>query len=225
MDLQLGKPVVTSDGVHIGTVDRLIIDPAAKEFRECIVHRGVLFAEDRLVEEQLIERIDDDGTVHLSVDADHANLLPRVAGHEFIVPRIEEYPHVADVTAGGLGPLVLMRADALGAGYTHVTRGFGEPVPAAMPATELQSNLPGEAVLIGAGTDVVGCDGKKIGTVADILYDTDGEVQGITVKAGLLSHHLLHVSRDQIATITHGRITLTVTADAVDQAGTSAPGS
>ena len=68
MDIELGKPVVSSDGKRIGTVDRLIVDPRTWELDELIVQRGLWLSEDRIVERGFIDHVAEDGTVLSEVD-------------------------------------------------------------------------------------------------------------------------------------------------------------
>ena len=216
MDLQLGKPVVTADGERIGTVDRLILDPDMKGFREFIVHRGVLFAEDRLVEEQFIAGVEEDGTVRLTVTAEQARQLPLFAEHEYFAPTGEAFRTGAYPVGTASGPTVLLRSTYAGSGYQAAMRGLGEPAATEGPTIEMRSNLPDEAVAIGSHTQVITSDGKRIGTVDEIVYDADGELQELIVKAGFLSHHALHVARKDIASVTHEAVRLAITGAAVE---------
>jgi len=222
MYLQLGKPVVSSDGVHLGTVDRLILDPDMKGFREFIVHRGVLFAEDRLVEEQFIAGVDEDGTVRLTVSAEEERRLPLFAAHEYIAPTGEAFQTGPYPIGTASGPTVLLRSTYTGSGYQSVTRGLGEPAPAEGPTMEMRSNLPDDAAAVGAHTEVISSDARRIGTVDEIVYDEDGEIQELIVKAGFFTHHPVRVARKDIASLTHDEVRLAIPLAAVEATGTAA---
>lgn len=213
MDLQLGKPVVTQDGKQIGTVDAVVFDPGSKELVQFMVKQGSLLSQDRIVAIQEIAGVDADGTVRLNLDAQMADQLPPFVEREFVLVNPNDYPHLPPAFADGTGAsLMYWGAGNPGLGYDRDSF-FFEPAPMNPPETEIRSNLDRQNVLIKGGTDVVGSDGDKIGSVSEVFYDDDNELAGFVVKAGFLFHHDVMIPADWVTDVTSDHIRLRVSGD------------
>ncbi|HET9015755.1 MAG TPA: PRC-barrel domain-containing protein [Thermomicrobiaceae bacterium] len=222
MDLQLGKSVISSDGVYLGTVARLVLDPDMKGFREFIVHHRILFPTERLVEAPFIAEVDEDGTVHLNVTAEQARQLPRFVEHEYYSPTGEEFRTGPYPAGTAFGPAVLMRSSYSGSNYQAAMRGLGEPGPIDASSVEVRTNLPDDAVMVDARTGVVTDDGRRVGTVDEIVYDQDGEIQEIVVRAGFFAQQPLRVARKDIASFAHDEVRLSIPLSALEASATAA---
>ncbi|MDI3340651.1 MAG: PRC-barrel domain-containing protein [Sphaerobacter sp.] len=215
LHLDLGKPVVAADGTRVGTVDRLVLDATTRELEQIIIHQGRFLTRDRIVELPLIERIDPDGTVHLSVPAAAVDRLPEFIEANFIVPPDEDLASLPDDWADRAKTEASILY-ALGGAYG----GLIEPTPMPAPVVETVSNLGEDAVIVDEGTHVVDRDGNEIGTVDEIVYDEDGNVAGFVVRAGFLFHHDVQVPAAWVESVTTDRVQLRVTAEEAEQAGT-----
>jgi hypothetical protein len=80
---------------------------------------------------------------------------------------------------------------------------------------EVRDSLAEGLVAITTGTDVIGSDGRRVGSVTDLLYDESGALSGVVTSSGFVIHHHALVSGDLVASITPEHIQLTVPADAV----------
>lgn len=219
MDIELGKPVVTEDGKQIGSVDALIFDPRSKELVQLLVKQGSLLSKDRIAAIQEIANIDQDGTVHLSIPSTMADQLPPFVEREVVEIKPNEYPTLPPAFAGGSGGNMLYWGIGTpGLGYDP-TSSFFEPAPINPPETEMRSNIDESLVMIKSGTDVVGSDGDKVGTVDQVLYNEDGELTGFVVKAGFLFHHDVQIPANWIDTVTSDKVRLNVTSDEAQHAG------
>ncbi len=213
-DVGIGESVLTSDGKDIGKVDGLVVDPDSMDMLEIIVHKGFLFSTDRIIDVVYIDRVDDDGTIHLNVDASRANDFPPYVTHEYVVATGTD--RGAMPVGVGIGPTVnqpiMWRARPVGRGM-HVTgeAGYLAAVAQAVPV-EVRSDLPTAAVVIDAGTDVIAADGQKIGTVDDILYNDEDELTGFIVEAGFFHHRDIPVPISNVAAITSRYVRLNVDA-------------
>lgn len=217
MDIKLGKSVFSRDGEKIGTVDRLVIDPKREDLIEIIVHKGVLLTRDRLIERGFIENVDPDGTVHLKVTADKVEELPLFVREEYIAPNPAEALQEPYVVAAGRGG-ILWRAPSPSPhyGWYGRERDLLDPSSASAPEIEIRSNLPGNAVVVDRGSDVVDVDGAKLGTVIEIAVDADGELESLFVQTGHFGrHHEIDVPRSLIKSLTHKQVHLTVPASAL----------
>ncbi len=176
-DLMLneGVDVVSADGNDLGTVDRLVIDPSAREVSHIVVSKGRFFAEERVVPVEWIWRADGN-QVRLSEDADLESLPAFESEHYLPVDAVSTnrlYP-----TASGT-PLVWgYPYGALAPGSMH---GIGR-----MPRTISRTtrNIPSGNVAVETGAEVRTADGTKVGVVAGVIVDEDGRLTSFTVDGG-----------------------------------------
>ena len=223
MDLELGKPVVSSDGEKVGSVDRLVFDANTRELRQIIVHQGTFLTRDRIVDRPMIDHVDDDGTVHLDATASVVDQLPEFVEANFLIPAEDElrwFPHAWVNSGGGVGAPILYGPGELGQGYDQ-HGGLFEPAPLNPPTEEVRSNIGEDTVTLDRGTNVVDRDGEKIGTVDDVIYDEDGAIAGFVVKAGLLFHHDLRIPAEWVESMSPASVRLKVSADEAEGAGAS----
>jgi uncharacterized protein YrrD len=219
MDIRLGMRVFTSDGQHIGSVDRVILEPDSREVFGIIAHKGPFFTEDRIIEVGFIERVVDDA-IQLRIARDKADELPRFVEHDFVVPTPEQlrtipYPVDGGVSGAGATMLPLLwRSTYKGHDFKPASRFFLESTPVDEPAVEILSNLPDDALVVDRGTEVISKDGIRIGTVDDVIV-VDGVMSGFLVRAGVFHHQDLSVPVQMIDSITPEHIRLTVSAEDV----------
>jgi uncharacterized protein YrrD len=71
-------------------------------------------------------------------------------------------------------------------------------------------------VILRHGSDVIGSDGKKIGTVDDIQFDHSGAVTGFIVQAGFLFHHDLSIPASAVTEYDDNRVHVNITSDAAE---------
>ncbi len=221
VEIKLGKSVMSSNGKHVGDVDSLVVDYNTKDVMSVIVRSGALFGTDRIIPVEAFERIDDDGTVYLNLTDEEAKEHEEFVQQKYTAANPGDYPYTDEAWVSGTGqPSVFWAYGTAPMGYTSRAPFFAE-APINPPETEIKTNLPERSVRIDHGTDVVGSDGKKIGTVEEVDYTQEGEVDGFVVKAGFLFHHDVRIPGDWINEVNGDLVTLTVTADQAEggQAG------
>lgn len=230
MQIELGKPVVSKDSERVGRVDRIALDYDTHEVKQIIVHQGILLTRDRIVDRDLIERVEDDGTVRLAITAAEVERLPEFVEAEFIRPTEEDLrslPYILPGIPGATGAAILWappadRQPIAERPYQEFDPASGPLLgPAAPPETtiEVESNLPEDALLISHGTDVIDREGEKLGIVEEVETNEDGEVVAIVVRAGLLFHHDIRVPIDWVSSITEEAVHLRLSADEVEALG------
>ena len=70
--------------------------------------------------------------------------------------------------------------------------------------------------VIERGWDVVGADGRELGTVHELVGDANADIfNGLTVSPGLLRHSR-YVPAERVAAIYEGRVVLDLDGDAFD---------
>jgi sporulation protein YlmC with PRC-barrel domain len=124
-------------------------------------------------------------------------------------------------TAAGAGSFLV---EAPVAGRQTLGAATADLVDASIPlgaTVEDESNLEPDDDLIGAGTDVVASDGRRVGTVHEVTYGADGSITGFVVKAGVLFKHDVHIPAASVATMGAKHIHLNVTAEHAEAAGRS----
>jgi uncharacterized protein YrrD len=221
VEIKLGKHVMSSNDKHIGDVDSLVVDYNTKDVMSVIVNSGVFFGVDRIIPVEAFDHIDDDGTVHLNLTDEEANQHEEFVKQEYVAADPADYPYTEEGWVSGTGqPSVFWAYGTAPMGYSSRAPFFAE-APLDAPETEVKTNLPERSVLVSKGTDVVGRDGKKIGTVDEVDYDQEGEVDGFVVKAGFLFHHDVRIPSDWIDEVTGDMVTLSVTADQAEQSNSA----
>ena len=216
--LELGQDVFARDGEKVGTVDRLVVNPRTRAIEQIIVHSGFFTQEDKLIESGLIDRVDAGG-IRLDASGDEVHGFPTFVEEHYAAASHEDsggggllIPNV-----GGTGEL-MYEAPATGRGYPG-TGSIFDPAPTNPPPLETASNVPENDAIISDGTDVIGADGDKLGTVSDVTIDTRGHLESFVVKAGLLFKHDVRITADQIAEFGSDHVRLSITADQADSQG------
>lgn len=76
--LQEGTDVISSDGEHVGDVERLLIEPESNKATHFLISQGMLFKDRKLVPVHWVRSVEED-KVHLAVSS---RLLERLPAHQ-----------------------------------------------------------------------------------------------------------------------------------------------
>ena len=76
--LKEGTNVVSSDGEHVGDVERLFLEPDSNKVTHFLISQGVLFKDQKLVPAHWVKSVDED-RVHLAVSS---KVLERLPAHQ-----------------------------------------------------------------------------------------------------------------------------------------------
>lgn len=171
-------PVYSSDGTHIGSLHRLIVDREGWDVHAVIVREtprfsghfltavtGVLPTAELVVPAAAVRTVADD-RVDLSITSTQARRLPPYLSYHYSAP--------------GSSAQVLLAASAALSGIAPTWFGTGAAEEANKAEDEIEIR-PGEPVMLGH-------DGKRLGEVREVVYD-DGELVGIVVQTGGLLGH------------------------------------
>ena len=218
-DIRLGEPVLSRDGHRLGSVDRLVLDQAGRRVEALVVHK-ILQAGDKVIDMGLVERVGVDGIV-LRVDASEAAKLPAFVheGYVELTPDAALQDTYASLSPAGGGSLLAAAPVAGRQTVEAATASLFDPAIPAGAVVEEESSVPAEDDVIGAGTDVLAADGRKVGTVAEVLVGPDGGVTGFVVKAGHLFKHDVQVPIERVAEVGDRHIHLNITAEQAEAAG------
>jgi sporulation protein YlmC with PRC-barrel domain len=178
-DFHLGAPVHASDGHHVGSLHRLVVDAESWDPREIIVQEtkrfsGHVFAagaglltDDIIVPMDRVARVAHD-RVDLTIPvADVRRLPPYLSFH---------YAPVEGRDVANMAIRVL-------------SSGYGGAIGPRL--VEAADKAPGEIEIRPGENVMLGHDGHKFGQVRDVLFD-EGELVGIVVHpTGLLTHDVV----------------------------------
>jgi uncharacterized protein YrrD len=209
--VEIGQDIISSDGQKIGTLDRLVLNTENNHVENLVVDHGIL-SNDKLIDTDLIARTEPDRII-LSLTKDEADELPDFVKEEYSVAPPETQiadPYIAPAMAGGR---MLYGASTMTPSYPNSGASLFEQAPIDPPPVETVSNIPVQDIMISDGTDVVGSDGNKVGTVDEVLFAPNGDLEGFVVKAGFLFKHDVRVPMTWVADTGHETIRLKVTSD------------
>lgn len=171
MQFRKDTPVYTANGKHVGSLDRVVIDPANKEITHVVVSRGILFAEDHVIPVEFIETATAD-EVRLSSEVGDPQTLPLFQETFYVQPNeIGDRPYLP----GDLRPMDV--AEPLywypPVGGTWSGADYPARYPGITPHTEMytKQNIPESSVGLKEGASVVSADGEQVGKVKRIFMD------------------------------------------------------
>ncbi|HUG13605.1 MAG TPA: PRC-barrel domain-containing protein [Thermomicrobiales bacterium] len=165
--IDLGVDVVGIDGVKIGVVDSVVVDPTTGEEQSIVVRKGLLFPTDRILPAQLIQRVDDDG-VMVSISSGDASDLPEYLDANYVWPPAGFYGQV-----GYMWPAASV--------YTTRTSDL-------IVDEHIHQRDP-DAIILSEGTLVVDRNDDDLGHITEIASDERGRVAGFKVEQGLFRRH------------------------------------
>ena len=202
MAVQLGAHVRTSDDQAVGSIERLIVDPASAEVRAAVIRKGLILTEDiRIPLSALQER--PDGELRLSCTADQVKELPRFHDAEYTAP-----------PAGYASPLGYPSAALLwpvDCPLPVPTAGTPRPSLAESDEVLRQRGVDLDKVVIAQGSDIIDRDGDKVGEIHSVTVDaTTGRPTKITIRKGILFTEDVELSADTIERVTDERVYLTL---------------
>jgi uncharacterized protein YrrD len=219
MDIKFGDEVFSNDGAKLGTVVGLVMDAQNDRVQGMVLGEGLFHQDERLVDISAVTSAANK-RVQLDVTEGKAAEFPEFVRTEYI-ERPREAPDALIMPGGGVGGPIFYDSSVTATGYTNYpgSDSFFDVAPLDPPVVETRSNLSEEDVILRQGTDVIGSDGKKIGTVDDIQLDNDGKIIGFVVKAGFLFHHDLTIPASAVTEYDDDRVQLNITSDAAEQTG------
>jgi sporulation protein YlmC with PRC-barrel domain len=189
MELTLGMHVFTSDDKDLGRVDRLILDPDRGTVKAAVVRKGLLLHQDVEVPVEMITA-GTNGEARISYSSEEVDQLPRFFEGSYVSPPSDYMSPMGYPSSGmywpvgygmGVAPLGArptgVEATSAWTGNSEVDREIGD----ALRRQDLEN------AVIGEGSDVLGRDGEKVGTVHELSFDpTSSKLTGLVVHKGLI---------------------------------------
>jgi uncharacterized protein YrrD len=195
-DLHIGSPVAASDGDHVGTLARVIVDGTSDRVLGLVVDPGLIASGNLLVPggwERPRERVVD---LKLVESADHAGVrltCDKAAFEELPLFEREQYTDV-DVAANLAATdrpdwQRFQRGDLI----NYLAASFGLGAAPYLPPVEVTHEEPPTAGAINKGASVWRLEPhERIGAVEDVLMDERSQrVGALVLRRDLLGHRVL----------------------------------
>ena len=178
MEIKKGVAVKTADGDKVGTVDRIVVDPANhNEVTHIVVEKGFLLTEARVIPAEALA-VTDGGEMLLKGSIENPDAFPKFEQTDYVSPERTYYP-----TPWGTWEVApLFYYPPIGdRDHTY------SPASVDNPAIEHSSrNISDDNVVISEGMRVTTSDGEHAGNVEKIYTDKDGQMTHILISKGII---------------------------------------
>jgi uncharacterized protein YrrD len=216
--VQLGWDVFSRDGEKLGSVDRLVLNSENQHLEALVVDEG-FFSTGKLIDLDLVAGVEGDRVV-LSLPTAQTEQLPEFVSTQFVDAPAEALTGYPGLASDAVGPgTVPYGGPLIGAGYPSAGMPAYVDDVGIAPVVENVRNIPEQDVVVDSGSDVVGLDGKKVGTVDRVVYGQGGAVQEVVVKSGFLFKHEVTIPGEWVAELDEDQIRLSVTAEEAEAQG------
>jgi sporulation protein YlmC with PRC-barrel domain len=204
IQLQKHAHVLASNAQEVGSLDRVVINPATKEITHIVVRMGALLSkEDKIVPIELVTDTTEDLVV-LGTDAGTVESMPLFEEKQFVSEerRVEETPS-KNKQPVSLGESSVVLSAVLDADETY--------------ATETVQNIPEGTVAMKEGAKVISADGEHIGNVERVLADSSiAQVTHLMISRGILTKEVKLIPMKWILKIGEDNVYLNENKDSVE---------
>ena len=193
---KIGSPVFATDG-RVGVLQYVVLNPHTEEVSDIVIKCDG-FAGSRVISARYVDHLEEDGSVHLSVDKAFVRQL-RVFDHkEFEVPE--------HVTNGQLPDEVLVWSD----GYGIVTKELPQP----LKRVHIDRGVDEDRVLVGRGSRVFTKLGERVGTIDHVVLDpASRKLLYLVVRLPGIRRRRVVVPRSQVKEWGHDSVILNLDKD------------
>ena len=225
MQFKAGAGVYTSDGKHVGSIDRVVMDPNTKEVSHLVIREGILFTEDKVIPVSLIRSTTPD-RVELSQPEREMGQYPMFEESQFVTDgvntdRLPDGTKVGqDSTASDVRPadMAMPLYWYPPVGMAWWTAGVYPDLAETGQATRVTRNIPQESVPLREGANVITADGQHVGDVEQVLTNPgDARATHIVISQGLLLKSRRVIPSYWISKIDEGELRLSVDAAFIDR--------
>jgi len=169
MELREGVGVFTSNGKHVGKVNRFILDPETNEVTHVVVQGSWLLSDDKVLPIKMVYSATDEKLI-LNMDTDDFNKLPPFEESHFVNIhnddfQLEDSANTLSPAYFWYPPIIFPNSAAYGLPYS----------PWAPAHTETRRNIPDDAVPLKEGSNVISSDEKHMGDVERLFIDASSK--------------------------------------------------
>jgi uncharacterized protein YrrD len=214
MQFKENAKVYLADGQEAGTLDRVVIDPVNKEVISVIVHKGILFTEDKVVPVSLIQQASGDKVVlrpgagdmemlfdfeeeqYVLVDSRISSTIPDQGKPQSYYP----YPSAGWIPSS---PYARVHMQDMTVGPVYRTR--------------KERHMPEDAIVLEEGAKLIDSEGDHVGDIERILTDAESDqVTHFIISQGLLLKKKRLIPIEWVTKIFEEEVHIAVDADFLD---------
>ena len=159
----------------MGSIDKIVVDPATTEVTHVVVRKGFLFPEDLLIGIDYLTQVDEE-TALLSETADDFDKFIQFEESNYVSLKRGLNGHSSKL---GLGMSYIYYPPIGARPYLDYPHRYN------MRVKKTVRNIPENAVVIDEGTTVTSKTGDPVGHVEKTFTDVDGNVSHILISQGL----------------------------------------
>ncbi len=201
--LHIGAKVFSKEGKKVGTLYRVALDPETMEVTDIIVRKGLLMKKDRVVPVSMIDHLDEEGHIHLSITLDALARCREYREIEFTVPVADDLIPTPYAKGGALYWQTyyqsLPRED-----YVLMTR------------ERIKEGIPQDRPVLRRGMPIYLRDGRKLGELDHLVVEREtGRIAYLAVRKGILLHHNRLIPVEVVESVDDQGIYLDATLDEV----------
>lgn len=208
MRLVKGAEVYSSSGERIGTLKRVVIDPATREVSHLVIEKGLLFASDKIIP---IDQVNPEN---------EEMIILRSSGQELEEFENFEEEHYVNVDAteypeGEVEP-TYWYPPVNYAWWRTGTQMFSPPMP--LYTVRSTQNIPEGTVALEEGARVMSADNQQVGQIEQLIVDSqDHRVTHFVVGEGLLFKERKLIPITWISTLGEQQVHLSVNARTLER--------
>lgn len=182
MEFQNDVPIYTSDGVKIGRMGWVVLEPRSNAITHIIVKEGFMFEDDKVVPIDAVQSVDAERiTLRAGIDP---NSLADYEDVDYVPTELEGSNYPDD---GGNRPRAVAHRPPLAglpiaALLVPIYLGSGD-IPEMRPETENEGTLPEGAVALKVGAKVMSTDALHMGDL-ERVYTEGGKATHILISRG-----------------------------------------
>jgi uncharacterized protein YrrD len=209
MNIELGSPVIDSNGKQLGDVDGIVVNAGTKRAGAIVVNAGLFGRARHMVEISAVTSSDDAG-VHLDASGATTDKESPVFDSEEVAEAQRVEPPITYIAAAGVGGPVYAAGSATPGDYPNDSN-FFDVAPIDPPVVEVESNLNENDVILDRKTDVLTSDGETLGRVKGLSLGSMGTVESLTVTEGFLARERANFALADISDFGSHRVRLSLT--------------
>ncbi len=199
MMMTIGAPVFAKDG-RIGVLRYVVLDPRTREISDLIVKLEGLSGE-RVISTRYIERIGEDGAIHLNITRHVAQKLRMFDHREFVTPEW------ADDTPYGRSELLVWNDT-----YGVVVK----EMPTPLKRVHIDRGVDEDNILIGRGAHVYTSLGERVGSVDHVAVDPESrKLLYLVIRLPGIRRRRVVVAASQVKEWRHDSVILTLDREAL----------
>ncbi len=212
MQLAKGADVLTSSGEKVGTLDRVVLEPATQKITHIVVEKGLLFETKKLIPIEYVTESEGEKQILLNQRKEDLDKLPVYDETSYIGLDPNDYPDEQVDAVYWYPPLPTTW------GMTGGPLLFPYTEPHYVHAEQPEQVLPEGTIALKEGAKVMSKDDKHIGNIEEIIADpSDKRATHIVVSEGLFLKKKKLVPAHWITDATENKVYLTVWSDLVDR--------